>query len=220
MEDRWCVAQRAVTKEQADRGFHLLDGAARLHMKLHDEIAAWLEPPGEVGWDERRHLPWRPAEKVPFGIPGRARHQPVVPGRGIRGVELPRGRRRIDADIGVMDDARVAWVKLDASHEARPSDRQWDGEDSKDVGPRCGQAVRGLERDDEIGRAEQPSIRPSGPARQIARIAFRCSHLDPPLYALNLARAQTALANEVARLGFSLPRRHEPAAGHVRDLRG
>jgi hypothetical protein len=63
-----------------------------------------------------------------------------------------------------MDDARVAWVKLDPSHEARRRDWQWDGEDAKDVGPRCGQRVRGLERDDEIGRAEQPSIRPRGPA--------------------------------------------------------
>src|ERR1700752_7249 len=118
-----------------------------------------------------------------------------------------------------MDDARVAWVKLDASHEARRGDRQRDGEDAKDVGPGCGQSVRGVERDDEIGRAEQPSIRPGGPARQIARIALRRSLLDPPLDALHLARAQTALANEVARLGFSLPWRHEPGACHVRDLR-
>ena len=87
---------------------HVFDGAARLHVQLYDEVGAGLSVHASCRRHQRRDLSRRPAEEVSFRIHGRPRHQAVVAGQRIGGVQPARRRRIIDPDVGVMDDARVA----------------------------------------------------------------------------------------------------------------
>ena len=105
----------AIAEVEADLRLHLFGRAARLHVQLHDEIAAGLERPRQLRRHERRDLSRRPAEEMAVGILRRSRHQAVVAGQRIGLVQLARRGGAIDADVGVMHDARVAGMELDAA---------------------------------------------------------------------------------------------------------
>ena len=115
-QDRRRALRRAIGEIETDLRQHVFGRAARLHVQLHDEIAAGLERPRQLGLHERRDLSRRPAEEVSVGIFRRSRHQAVVARQRIGLVESARRRRAIDADVGVMHDARVAGMEFDAGH--------------------------------------------------------------------------------------------------------
>ena len=148
----------AIAEVQTNARPDELAGAARLHVQLNDEVSPSLEPPRHVRRDQRRQLPWCPAEEMSFRIHRRSRHQPVVARRRIAGVERARARGWIEPDVRVMDDARIARLEFEAGDVLRAADRERHDEDAKRVA-RTGVESIGLgQRDDEIGRAELPPL--------------------------------------------------------------
>ena len=77
---------------QTDRRIDHFGLPARLHVQFHHEVGVCVETPGEIVWQQRRHLAGSPSEKVTVGIGGRSRDQPVVARRRIRLVEAARRR--------------------------------------------------------------------------------------------------------------------------------
>ncbi len=127
-----------------------------------------LEAPREVGRQQRRDLSRRPSKKVSVRIRRRSSDQPVVAGTGIRFVEAPRRRRRVDANVRVVHDLRVAGAELETANEPRGLHRDREDKDAKRIGPFGLKRVRLLQRDDEIGLPELP---PFGPLRLRLRLA-------------------------------------------------
>src|SRR5436305_9952231 len=103
----------------------------------------------------------------------------------------------------MVDDLRVSWVKLEAANEAGLSHRQRQHENSERVGASRLQRVRFAERDDQIGLAQLPVVRPRVTAarllerrRQITRNAFGCARVSPLLNQRDLRIAERMLADE------------------------
>ena len=185
-----------------------------------------LEAPGEIVRQQRRHLAGGPSEKVTVRVGRGPRDQTVVSRPRVRGVERARCRRRIDPDIGVVHDSRIAGPEFEAADEARAIDRDRQHEDMKCVGPFRRQRVRLRQRNDEI---RLPKLPPVGPMHCGLRIAdcgfgggwvFRRSSVRPTLEQRDFAGAQRMLADERAIARIGLPRRHEALRRHLRDLRG
>jgi len=74
-------------------------------MQLDDQRRVRLEPPRGLIGKDRFELPGRPAEKVAVGKIGRPQDETLVAGSGIAGVRRGGGRRRVHANVGVMDSA-------------------------------------------------------------------------------------------------------------------
>ena len=89
-----------------------------MHVQLQHEIAVRLESPRHAVGEKRGKLAWRPAEKVAVGKAPR-HDETIEAGPGIGLVQQARGRRFVDAHVGVVHDARVAGTKLDAAHVSR-----------------------------------------------------------------------------------------------------
>ena len=84
----------------------------------------------------------------------------------------------------------------------------------------AGSVIRRIRLDDQIGLAKQPAIGKLRQRRQLLRIAFRRAALRPLFDQRDLLVVERPLADEMADAGLDLPRRHEAAARHLRDLRG
>ena len=158
--------RRAIAEVEADHRLHLLDRARRLHVQLHDEVAAGLQRPREVRPDQRRHLARRPAEEVPVGILGGARHQAVVAGQGIGVVQ--RARRRASGRRGCWRDARRAGCPGGTRSRARRRASTPESESRRCGTSRSGSAgsdERLGERDDEVRACRAASRRGTAGAR-------------------------------------------------------
>ena len=108
-----------------------------------------------------RGLSRGPAEKVSVGINGGPHDDAVVSGGGILIVELPRCRRRIDSDVGVVDP-RAVCTELDAADVSQAARSVSGNTNTRDMsGPSAGRHVRLRQRDDQVGRAELPASTPS-----------------------------------------------------------
>ena len=219
-ENRRRARRRGVAEIHADRRADLFDGARRLHVQLHNEVAAGLKGPRQIGRHQWGDLSRRPAEEVAVGILGRARHQAVVSGERVGGVEPARRVGAIDADVGVVHDAGVARMELDAPHVAAFVNRDGQREDSECIGRVGAEHERLGQRDDEIGRAEQPTVGKAGRARGSGWIAFGCSCGGPGLEPVEFAVAQRPLVGEVPDGWVDFPWGHEPRAGHLHNLPG
>ena len=126
-------------------------------MNLDDEIRIALERPGELFRRQRRDLTRGPPEEMSFRIMRRVRNKTAITRRRVGFVQRARRARRVDADVGVVDDLRIAGAELEASHEARRRDRQRQHEDAEHIRASGLQRVRGRRRDDQIRRAELPA---------------------------------------------------------------
>ena len=116
-----------------------------------------------------------------------------------------------------MHHPGVAGMELDAADVAGAADRQRHGEDAEDIALLARQGVAGGQRDDEIGSAEVPPIRP---ARQRGRRPRSFNRIArPPADQLDPFRGQPRLSNELAGMAVGLPRRHEAAGGDGGNLR-
>ena len=214
-----------VAEVEADRRRHLLGLAARLHVQFDDEVGVRVEAPGEIVRQQRRHLAGRPSEKVTVGIGRRPRDQAVVSRPRIRVVERARRRRRIDPDVGVVHDSRIAGPEFEAADEA-PRDRR------ESAARRC-ETRRSLRPASVYGcgsvmtRSGFPSCQPSvhcgcdcdWRTADCRLLAFRRAGVGPAPQQRDLRVAQRMLADERAIAGIGLPRRHEPLRGDLRDLR-
>ena len=129
--------------------------------------------------------PGRPAEKVTVGIhrpSGPSDRRSPAPDRARRASREP--ARAIESDVGVMHDARVARLKLDAGDVLRRVDRQRDDEDAKHIArrggqlkgaggvttrsgvPSCHPSVNRGASGSRLGRLRSRRHRPSGEARR------------------------------------------------------
>jgi hypothetical protein len=101
-----------VGKEKSHADLNGLRLPGRLHVELHDEITVRLETPRHAIRRGARLLSRRPSEHVPGGIVGIGNHATDISRFRIRGVEATRRSRAIDADVGVVDGARIPWMKF------------------------------------------------------------------------------------------------------------
>jgi hypothetical protein len=162
---------RIVREVEAYRGSHLLRFSTRLHVNLDDQIAGRLEHPCHSLRQQRRNLPRSPAEKVAIWKYGRSENDAVVARIRIAFVELARRARRIDPDVGMMDDARISRMELEPLDVPARARRQRQNEHARHIDTVGRQLIRNRKRDDEIGFPELPAC---GPRRhwQRPRIAF------------------------------------------------
>src|SRR5581483_1724543 len=158
-------------KVERDLRLNELGLAARDHVQLHHEVAVRLESPRQTFRQQRRRLAGRPTQEVAVRVNSGPKNDSVVAWRRILFVELPRCRRCINADVGVMH-ARITGLELDAADVAERIYWYWEDEHSGYVRPVCGKRVRLREGHDEIRRAELPGRVPDGCARKISTIAF------------------------------------------------
>jgi hypothetical protein len=154
------VCRRLIAEVEADGRRDLLHLAARLHVQLDDQVGVPVQTPGEIFRQERRHLAGRPAEEVAVRIDRRSRNQSAVARSGIRIVETPRRRRRVDADVRVVHDLRVAGPEFQPAHEAHAVHGDRQDEDVKGVGAFRRQRVRLRQGDDEIRFSKLPAVGP------------------------------------------------------------
>ncbi len=152
------------------------------------------------------------------GIVGRVQNHPFISGLGIRFVEPPRRRRRIDANVRVMHGA-AARTEFHAAHVAPAGARHGDHEVAKQIGAAGAQRVLG-QRHHEIGRAHLPPGAPARRGREIRPFALETVTGRPAGDRLDLGVRQPAFAGENANSRFRFPRRHVPPRRDGRDLRG
>ena len=188
-------------------------------MQLNDQVAAGLETPLRPGGRFVRRLPRRPAKQLTFRVPRIAFHAAFVTRLGIAKIELMRRPRAIDAEVRMMDDARIAGMKFERPDVSRLRGRDRDHERPKDISAIRPHAIRLRHRHDEIGLTETPTTAPRRHRRQRRPITFRCAVSNPALQHVELGVGQPPLVLKLAFTGFGFPRRHDPAAGDHLDLR-
>jgi hypothetical protein len=218
-QDRRYALRKPLGEIETDLGPHVFRRSGRRHVKLDDEIAAGLERPRELGRHQRRDLTRRPTEEVSLGVFSGSRHQAVVARKRIGFVQSARGRRAIDADVGVMDDAWVAGMELDPSHVGPLRHRHFDREDAEGVCLLRGKRERRVGLDDQIRFAEQPAISVFRQEGQRLRIALGRAIRRPLIDQRNFPAREQSLAGEVSDLRRHFPGRHEARARDLRDLR-
>ena len=152
------------------------------------------------------------------GILCRKRDQPAVSRFGIGGVERARCRRPVDADVGVVDDFRVARTEFQPAHEPRAGDGQRQHKDPEHVGAIGLQQVRLGKRHDQIGNAELPAVSPPARHRKITAVTFLPALIDPALNRCDLGIAQRVLSDERPVIRIDFPGRHRPISGDLGDL--
>ena len=180
----------------------------RMQVKLDDQIAVFVETPRHARRQRRRQLARGPAKEVSVGK-FRRRQTAIETGITIRGIQLPRPSRAIDANIGVMDHATVAGMKFECPHVPAFANRSRNDEVAEGISPTGRQRIRVRKADDEVRFAEPPSRRDDWRRRQIRRVALNGAPIDPLLNETDLVRVEATRAEEfVAVPGFRLPRRH------------
>src|SRR5258706_12300254 len=150
-------------------------------------------------------LPWRPPEKVPFGISCGERDQAVVARLGIALVAPARFPCRIEQQRRVVH-GRGTWPKfprLDVSLDGR---RDRNHEVPQLFGPGRSQPVRSRQANDEVRLAKLPPVLPFRFFRQLSQIARPCALGNPLLKDRDLRGGQAAVPYELAESRFSLPR--------------
>jgi hypothetical protein len=182
-------------------------------VQLHDEIAARLERPRCIRRFEHRHLARRPAEDVLHEIFGHGRE----PGTRIGAIERTRRPRRIERNVGVVEDAWIAGAELDGANVA--GFRRRDGHDEVTkhlaIGGPYGKCIR--TRHHEVGRAQLPAIGKYRRRAPVCRVACGRTLCHPLLDEGDLIVTQTALVDEAAVTRFRQPGRHRPRAGRFGD---
>ena len=217
-KDGGCARRRRVAEVEADRRAHLFHGPRWLHVQLHHQVAARFERPRQIRGHEGSHLPGGPAEEVTVGILGRARHEAVIAGQRIGGVEPPRRGGAIDPDVGVVHDAGITRMELDAPHVAAFLDRHGQGENPEGVRG-VGPEDEGLgQGDDKVGCAEQPAVSERGRPGGCRWIALGRPRGSPGLEAIELLGGDRSLVGKVTDGRVDLPGGHEPRAGYLHDL--
>ena len=163
--------RRIVGEEQADAHVERLRLAGRLHVQLHDQIAAGLEPPGHAGRRRPRVLTGRPTQHVARRVARIGHHAADVPRFRVSRVQPARRLRAVDTDVRVMHYAAVPRLEFEPPHIARAIGRNRDHERAEDVLPRRAEHIRLLHQDDEVrlARDATPPLRlwtaeaPAGP---------------------------------------------------------
>ncbi len=188
-------------------------------MHFDDQVGARSETPRQALREQRSDLTRRPAEKMAVGVDGGVREQSVVPRSRVLFVERARGRRAIDPDVGMMHDLRIARPEFHTPDVAHALDWNRQHEHARNIGALRREHIRLRQRDDEIGYAELPSVRPSGRRRQVRGFAFRRAVLEPSLQDTDLAVGERTMPDELAVARLRFPRRHHARSRHRRNLR-
>src|SRR4029077_14246783 len=157
-------------------------------------------------------------EKVAIWKDCRPENDAVVARIGIALVELPRRARRIDPDVGMMDDARISRTELETLDVTARGRRHGQHEHARHIDAVRWQLIRRRKRDDEIGFSELPALSPRR-RRQRTGISFGCAARHPSFDQGDLLVGQMALADELSKPGFRLPWRHGTGSRGGGDLR-
>jgi len=183
-------------------------------MHLHDKVTPLRQRPGAIGRLHERRLSRRPSVHVLHGVVGHRGKSWLT----VCAIELSRHALAIDADAGVMEDARVIGPQFDPADVLRGRNRHRNREVPEEIfaGGRQGETL-GC-GDNEIGFAELPALRQLGQRRPCSRIALRCASFNPLPNQLDLIVAKTALVIEIAIAVFGQPRWHRTARHRLNDL--
>ena len=211
--------RRIISEEESDGRCQTFRLAGWLKVQLDYEIAARLEPPLRARRRRMRRLPRGPSEQLSFGIAGIALHAAGVARLRITRVELTRRARAVDAEVRMVDDARVAGMKFDSPHRPRQGRGNGEHESAEHVRAVGGHLVGLIHPDDQIRRSELPPVGPVRPRRQRRRVALRSTAGDPLLDQLQLRIAEPPCVLELALPRDRLPWRHHAPGGGVGDLR-
>ena len=167
-----------------------------------------------------RRLPRRPPEQLPFGIARVPLHAAGVARLGIARIELPRRSRAIDAEVRVMDDARVARTEFERAHVARTPTGIGITNVRNTSAPSAGTVyASGILTTRSGGPRRQPSAQAAAEEESATVSPCWSAVRDPPLQLLQFIVGEPALVLELALARVRFPRRHDPSRGDRRDLR-
>src|SRR5699024_6310977 len=135
-------------------------------------------------------------------------------------IEPPGHLQAVDADAGVMENARIVRAELHRAHVCGRSQRHLDYEIPKDVRTVSLQRIRFRKLQDQVGLAQLPAIWPSGDRRPIGGITLDRSLLHPFLDRVDFLVVKPALVEELPVPSLWRPGWHQPAFGGLRDFTG
>ncbi|PYR23438.1 MAG: hypothetical protein DMF98_18480 [Acidobacteria bacterium] len=117
-----------------------------------------------------------------------------------------------------MHDLRVARPELHTPDVAHALDWNRQHEHARNIGALRREHIRLRQRDDEIGSAELPSVRPLRRRRQVRGVAFRSAVFEPSLQDPDLVVGERTMPDEVAVARLRFPGRHHTRFCQRRNL--
>ena len=216
--NRRSALRRFFAEVQSDRRIHRLGLAGWLQVNLEHDVRSGLQSPGHPVRQKGCRLSGRPGEKVSVRKLRRVCHHAVVAGRRVLTIEVPRRRRPVDPDVGMVDDARVVRAELEATNISDRRDRHAQNKRSEDIGALGAEVVRG-HRQNQVRRTELPPERLAWRRRKIPGVAFELAAVDPALNETDLRVREVSLPDKLSRLRCGFPGRHIPAPRHRSNLR-